>query len=149
MCIVSPLEFALNKTNINHTFPAASTLCSSGFRISIGSIPFDPTKRNPVGISRLNHSTSHVSYIIFHQPLAAMDSTCSVGFNHSAAWWNPACCAHCVRRVKEPWFWLRVVAAGNVEGNQPVGLSSWWLNQPIWKICASQIGSLPQGSGWK
>ena len=27
--------------------------------------------------------------------------------------------------------------------------SSWWLNQPIWKICASQIGSFPQGSGWK
>ena len=28
-------------------------------------------------------------------------------------------------------------------------LSGWWLNQPIWKICASQIGSFPQGSGWK
>ena len=28
--------------------------------------------------------------------------------------------------------------------------SSWWLNQPpIWKICASEIGSFPQGSGWK
>ena len=26
---------------------------------------------------------------------------------------------------------------------------SWWLNQPIWKICASQIGSFPQGSGVK
>ena len=22
--------------------------------------------------------------------------------------------------------------------------SCWWLNQPIWKICASQIGSFPQ-----
>ena len=28
-------------------------------------------------------------------------------------------------------------------------LSSWWLNQPIWKICASQNGSFPQGSGVK
>ena len=27
--------------------------------------------------------------------------------------------------------------------NPPI-LSSWWLNQPIWKICASQIGSSPQ-----
>ena len=26
---------------------------------------------------------------------------------------------------------------------------AWWLNQPIWKICASQMGSFPQGSGWK
>ena len=26
--------------------------------------------------------------------------------------------------------------------NPPI-LSSWWLNQPIWKICASQIGSSP------
>ena len=25
--------------------------------------------------------------------------------------------------------------------------TSWWLNQPIWKICASQIGSFPQFSG--
>ena len=25
----------------------------------------------------------------------------------------------------------------------------WWLNQPIWKICDSQIGSFPRGSGWK
>ncbi len=23
-------------------------------------------------------------------------------------------------------------------------ISSWWLNQPIWKICASQIGSFPR-----
>ncbi len=23
-------------------------------------------------------------------------------------------------------------------------ISSWWLNQPIWKICANQIGSSPQ-----
>ena len=23
-------------------------------------------------------------------------------------------------------------------------LTSWWLNQPLWKICASQIGNLPQ-----
>ena len=28
-------------------------------------------------------------------------------------------------------------------------ISSWWLNQPLWKIFASQIGSFPQGSGWK
>ena len=27
--------------------------------------------------------------------------------------------------------------------------SSWWLNQPIWKILIRQIGSSPQGSGWK
>ena len=27
--------------------------------------------------------------------------------------------------------------------------SSWWLNQPIWKICNRQIGSFPQGPGWK
>ena len=26
--------------------------------------------------------------------------------------------------------------------------SSCWLNQPVWKICASQIGSFPQISGW-
>ena len=26
---------------------------------------------------------------------------------------------------------------------------SWWLNQPIWKICVSQFGSSPQGLGWK
>ena len=26
--------------------------------------------------------------------------------------------------------------------------TSWWF-QPIWKICASQIGSSPQRSGWK
>ena len=25
----------------------------------------------------------------------------------------------------------------------------WWLNQPVWKICASQIGSFPPFSGWK
>ena len=24
----------------------------------------------------------------------------------------------------------------------------WWLNQPIWKICASQIASFPQKLGW-
>ena len=29
-------------------------------------------------------------------------------------------------------------------------MSSWWLNQPSWKICASQSwGSFPQGSGRK
>ena len=28
-------------------------------------------------------------------------------------------------------------------------MSSWWLNQPIWKICKSQIGPFPQFSGWK
>ena len=27
-------------------------------------------------------------------------------------------------------------------------LSSWWLNQPIWKICSSKWVHLPQGSGW-
>ena len=27
--------------------------------------------------------------------------------------------------------------------------TSWWLNQPIWKICDRQIGSFSQGSGWK
>ena len=28
-------------------------------------------------------------------------------------------------------------------------LSSWWLNQPIWKICSSKWVHLPQFSGWK
>ena len=28
-------------------------------------------------------------------------------------------------------------------------ISSWWLNQPNWNICASQIRSFSQGSGWK
>ena len=28
-------------------------------------------------------------------------------------------------------------------------LVAWWLNQPIWKICASEIGSFPQGLGQK
>ncbi len=23
-------------------------------------------------------------------------------------------------------------------------MTSWWLNQPIWKICNRQIGSFPQ-----
>ena len=27
--------------------------------------------------------------------------------------------------------------------------SGWCLNQPIWKVLHSQIGNLPQGSGWK
>ena len=27
--------------------------------------------------------------------------------------------------------------------------TSWWLNPPPWKICASKIGSFPQGLGWK
>ena len=27
----------------------------------------------------------------------------------------------------------------------PKSPNRWWLNQPIWKICASQIGSFPQG----
>ena len=27
--------------------------------------------------------------------------------------------------------------------------SSWWLNQPLWKICSSKWVHLPQGSGWK
>ena len=28
-------------------------------------------------------------------------------------------------------------------------VTSWWLNQPIWKICICQIRSFPQFSGWK
>ena len=28
-------------------------------------------------------------------------------------------------------------------------LSSWWLNQPIWKICSSKWVHFPQFSGWK
>ena len=28
-------------------------------------------------------------------------------------------------------------------------LSSWWLNQPLWKICSSKWVHLPQFSGWK
>ena len=29
-------------------------------------------------------------------------------------------------------------------------ITSWWLNQPIWKMCSSQIGFIfPQFSGWK
>ena len=28
-------------------------------------------------------------------------------------------------------------------------ISSWWLNQPIWKRCSSNFGSFPQGSRWK
>ena len=31
----------------------------------------------------------------------------------------------------------------------PYKIPRWWLNQPIWKICNRQIGSLPQGSRWK
>ncbi len=27
--------------------------------------------------------------------------------------------------------------------------TSWWLNQPLWKILYSQIGSFPHKSGWK
>ena len=27
--------------------------------------------------------------------------------------------------------------------------TSWWLNQPIWKICSSNWIMKPQGSGWK
>ena len=36
---------------------------------------------------------------------------------------------------------------GERASHQPV--PSWWLNQPIWKICERQIGSSPQKSGWK
>ena len=28
-------------------------------------------------------------------------------------------------------------------------IHSWWLNHPIWKICASQIGSFPWTLGWQ
>ena len=28
-------------------------------------------------------------------------------------------------------------------------ISSWWLNQPLWKICSSKWLHLPQFSGWK
>ena len=28
-------------------------------------------------------------------------------------------------------------------------LASWWLNQPLWKICSSKWVHLPQFSGWK
>ena len=28
-------------------------------------------------------------------------------------------------------------------------IPSWWLNQPIWKICSSNWESFPHGSGWK
>ena len=28
-------------------------------------------------------------------------------------------------------------------------IPSWWLNHPIWKICASQIGSFPWTLGWQ
>ena len=31
----------------------------------------------------------------------------------------------------------------------PIFFSSWWLNQPIWKICSSNWIHLPQSSGWK
>ena len=33
--------------------------------------------------------------------------------------------------------------------NTMTPIPSWWLNQPIWKICNPQIGSFPQGSWWK
>ena len=32
---------------------------------------------------------------------------------------------------------------------KPKSLSSWWLNQPIWRICSSNWESSPQISGWK
>ena len=28
-------------------------------------------------------------------------------------------------------------------------IASWWLNQPLWKICSSNWVHLPQSSGWK
>ena len=41
--------------------------------------------------------------------------------------------------------------AGNISGwkKNRKSLASWWLNQPIWKTYARQIGSVPQFSGWK
>ena len=43
--------------------------------------------------------------------------------------------------------WIGNMAAGcnaRILMVQNRRLVSWWLNQPIWKICASQIGSFPQ-----
>ena len=37
----------------------------------------------------------------------------------------------------------------NLGGRDPFSYTSWWLNQPIWKICANQIALFPLGSGWK
>ncbi len=34
-----------------------------------------------------------------------------------------------------------------IHSNFEVVRASWWLNQRIWKICARQFGSFPQGSG--
>ena len=45
------------------------------------------------------------------------------------------------------WFWGRYVNS-NLEKNTKF-MASWWLNQPIGKICASQFGSSSQGSGLK
>ena len=37
-----------------------------------------------------------------------------------------------------------------LKGNQwLINPYSWWLNQPLWKICSSHWESFPQGLGWK
>ena len=40
---------------------------------------------------------------------------------------------------------LKVIGVGNQTfQTQILNLSGWWLNQPIWNICGSQVGSFPQ-----
>ena len=56
----------------------------------------------------------------------------------------------CVRSFFSLYLQYVLFAVGKGETLCLNAFPSWWLNQPpIWKICASQIGTFPQGSGWK
>ena len=54
------------------------------------------------------------------------------------------------KALLNPYFWG---GGGYVRGVGWLAMNAligWWLNQPIWKnMFFSQIGSFPQGSGWK
>ena len=57
-----------------------------------------------------------------------------------------------VPRPHLPWIEPRMARIDVTPQQPPTGstsFSSWWLNQPIWKICSSKWVHLPQFSGWK
>ena len=91
------------------------------------------------------------------------------GYHH---WWNPSnlklsllffCifrwlwprdprgqkCATCTTIVGPPLERTTRVSRQQRHHHHQSTETSWWLNQPIWKICNRQIGSFPQVSGWK
>ena len=50
----------------------------------------------------------------------------------------------------ESYAWRLGLPIQQVVRGKKQSYSRWWLNQPIWKKMRSrQIGSFPQGSGWK